>query len=119
MSRHADARYGQKPWTPGVSPEPVAPRWSYLGPFASNEERLTQQALQANTMPGPEIADLVRVPLPQVEILPDRFGFGDRTSPTIYDVVEVNRRYTNPRTSWFSGGPGSYSGTSRNTLGSV
>ena len=117
MTRHADARYDQKPWSPGVSPEPVARQFSYLGPWASNEERLTQQALQANILPGQDVADLVRLPFPQVELFPPRFGYGDRTSPTIFDVVDVDRRYTNPRSSWFSGGPGSYSGTSRNSLG--
>lgn len=115
-----DGRYDRsKPWTPGVAPKPIAPRYQYLGPFSSNEERLTQQAIQSAILPGEEIAALARVPLPQVELFPDRFGYGERTAPTIFDVVEVNRRYTEPRVAWFSGGVAGYSGTSRNTLGNT
>lgn len=117
-SRHADGRYDQKPWSPGVSPEPIARRWQFLGPFASNEERLTQQAIQANTLPAAELAAMVATPLPQVRPFPERFGY-ERTVPGIMDIIEVDRHYTEPRTSWFSGGPGGYSGSSRNSLGSV
>lgn len=115
-----DGQYDRtKTWQPGVNPQPMMPRYQYLGPFASNEERLTQQAIQSAVLPGNEIAEMARVNLPQINLFPPRFGYGERTAPTIWDIVEVNRRYTEPRTSWFSGGPGGYSGTSRNTLGSV
>lgn len=119
MTRHSDGRYDQKPWSPGVSPEPVAPRYQYLGPFASNEERLTQQAIQSVILPGAELAEMARVPMPQIDLFPPRFGYGERVEPGIMDVVEVDRRYQDPRVSWFSGGPGGYSGTSRNTLGNA
>lgn len=120
MTIRSDGRYDHtKPWVPQVSPQPVAPRWSYVGPWASNEERLTQQALQSTILPGEDVADLVRVPLPQVALFPDRFGYGDRTAPTIYDVVDVNRDNRNPRVSWFSGGVAGYSGSSRNALGNT
>lgn len=118
MPSSADGRYDHKPWVPQVSPEPVGPRFQFLGPFASNEERLTQQAIQANVLPGDEIGALVRNPIPQIELFPERFGY-DRTQPGILDIIEVNRRYDDPRVSWFSGGVAGYSGTSRNAFGSV
>lgn len=112
-----DGRYDQtKPWTPGVEPKPVGPRWQFLGPFASNEERLTQQAIQSNILPGAELGEMVRTPLPQINPFPDRFGY-DRTVPGILDIIDVNRHYSEPRASWFSGGPAGYSGASRNSLG--
>lgn len=119
MASMPDGRYDRtKPWVPGVAPKPIGPRWQFLGPFASNEERLTQQAIQAAVLPGEEIADLVRVPLPQVNPFPERFGY-DRRVPGILDIIDVDRRYSDPRISWFSGGPASYSGTSRNSLAGV
>lgn len=111
-----DGRYDRtKTWVPQVAPRPVGPRWQFLGPFASNEERLTQQALNAAVLPGAEIAEMVRTPLPQVDLFPERFGY-DRTVPGILDIIEVSRSYTDPRVSWYSGGVAGYSGTSRNSL---
>jgi hypothetical protein len=118
MTNIQDARYDHKPWSPGVAPGPMKPRSQYLGPFASNEERLTQQAIQANLLPGNELAEIVRPPLPQVVPFRDRYGYEDRV-PTIYDIVEVARNYTEPRVSWYSGGPGGYAGASRNSMGGI
>ena len=105
---------------PGQAPLPTGqpPRYTYLGPFASNEERLTQQALQSATLPGAELQDMVRPPLPQIDPFPSRYGF-DRRTPGIADIIEVSRRYTDPRVSWFSGGVAGYSGASRNSMGGV
>lgn len=114
----ADGRYDHKPWSSGMPPEPLVPRWQFLGPFASNEERLTQQAIQSNLIPGAEIAALVRTPLPQVNLFPERFGY-DRTVPGILDIIDVNRMHQDPRVSWFSGGVAGYSGMSRNAFGSM
>ena len=119
MANIPDGQYDRtKPWIPNVAPKPIAPRWQYLGPFASNEERMTQQAIQANNLPGMELAEIVRPPLPQVRLFPDRYGYEQRV-PDIYDVMDVSRSYTESRISWFSGGPAGYEGTSRNSLGSV
>lgn len=119
MPDSPDGRYDRdKPWVPGVAPAPVGPRWQFLGPFASNEERLAQQAIQSNILPGAEIADMVRTPLPQINLFPERFGY-DRTVPGILDIIDVNRLYQDPRVSWFSGGVAGYSGTSRNAFGSL
>lgn len=103
------------PWVPNVAPQPIAPRWQYLGPFASNEERLTQRALQAAVLPGAELAEMVRPPLPQVDPFRPRDGYSQR-SPSLLDIIEVGRTYTEPRVSWYSGGPAGYGGTSRNSL---
>jgi hypothetical protein len=122
-----DGNYDQtKPWAgPGDSganatnryaPTSAEKSWSYLGPWASNEERLTQQALVVATLPGITIQDIVRPNLPQLRLFPDRFGYGPRTQPDIEDVVSIDRVYTEPRVSWYSGGVGSYSGSSRNSL---
>lgn len=114
MPHSFDGRYDYtKPWTKA----PMQPKWSYNGPWASNEERLTQQALMVMTVPGIQIQQMVKAPLPQIQLFPDRFGYGDRQQPGIDDIVSINREYTEPRVSWYSGGVGSYSGTSRNDLG--
>jgi len=108
-----------KPWRAGVPADVVQPRWTYKGPWASNEERLTQQAIAVATIPGSEIQEMVRPNLPQLQLFPPRFGYGERTQPTIDDVVTIDRVYTEPRVSWYSGGIGSYSGSSRNSLAGV
>jgi len=105
-----------KPWRSGIPSDVVQPRWTYDGPWGSNEERLTSQALVVATMPGRVIQQKVRPPLPQIRLFPDRFGYGDRRQPEIDDVISVDREYMEPRVSWYSGGVGSYSGASRNGL---
>lgn len=107
----------------GASGVPTVPRYQYLGPFASNEQRLTQQAIQASLLPGDEVAELVRPQLPQVALFPPRFGY-ETTTIGVMDVMELDKpdlakHRNNPRVSWFSGGVAGYSGSSRNTLGSV
>jgi hypothetical protein len=114
MSYSFDGRYDYtKPWTQA----PQQPKWSYNGPWASNEERLTQQALMVMTVPGAQLQQMVKAPLPQIQLFPPRYGYGDRLQPGIDDIVSINRIYTEPRVSWYSGGVGSYSGSSRNDLG--
>ena len=105
-----------KPWRRGQPHDVVQPKWTYLGPWATNEQRLTQQALAVATIPGAQIQQMVRPPLPQIRLFPDRYGYGDRRQPEIEDVISVDRVYTEPRVSWYSGGVGSYSGASRNSL---
>ena len=122
MTQKADGRYDHtKPWTarPPFQPDQVAKRWQYNGPWTSNEERLTSQALMVMNIPGAEIAQMVRPPLPQIRLFPDRFGFGNRMQPDINDVISLDRVYTEPRVSWYSGSPAGYSGSSTNSLGSV
>jgi hypothetical protein len=119
MANTPDGVYDRtKPWRPPLKPDGVMPRWQYTGPFASNEERLTQQALMVATMPSDVIQKMVRPPMPQIQLFPDRFGY-DNTVRGIRDIIDLDRHYMEPRVSWFSGGPAGYSGTSRNDLGGV
>jgi hypothetical protein len=129
MTNQTNGQYDQtKPWAgPGDSganatnryaPTSSEQSWTYLGPWASNEERLTQQALVVASLPGAQLQQVVRPNLPQIRLFPDRFGYGLRTQPEIEDVVSIDRVYTEPRVSWYSGGVGDFSGSSRNSLGS-
>lgn len=99
--------YNRRPWD-------QRPDYSYLGPFSSNEERLLTQALAVADVPGSELSQVVRPPLPQVQLFPPRTGY-DRTALGIDDIVIVDRRYPT-RIAWFSGGTAGYSGSSRNSL---
>jgi len=124
MANSPDGRYDHtKPWTT-YSPSDDAyanpmPKFSYNGPWASNMERLTQQALMVMTIPGAQLQEMVRPALPQIRLFPDRFGFGNRTQPGIDDVISLDRVYNEPRISWYSGSPAGYSGADRNSIGSV
>ncbi len=107
----------------GANGVPSIPRHQYLGPFASNEQRLTQQAIQVGLLPADEVADMVQVPLPQVQLFPPRYGYETRTIG-IMDIMDLDKpdlakNRNNPRVSWFSGGVAGYSGASRNSLGQV
>ena len=105
-----------KPWaSQGGSNQP---NWTYNGPWSSNMERLTQQALMVATIPGVVLQEMVRPPLPQIQLFPDRFGYGDRKQPGIDEIVVIDRKYAEPRVSWFSGGVAGYQAAERNALGS-
>lgn len=117
MTQHFDGVYDHtKPWRAPLQPDQVAKRYSYNGPWASNMERLTQQALMVMNIPGKDIAAMVRPPIPQIRLFPDRFGYGDRSQPGIDDIVSIDRNYIEPRVSWYSGGVSGFQGASRNGL---
>lgn len=119
MTSHVDGVYDHtKPWRAPIQPDQVAKRWTYNGPWSSNMERLTQQALMVATIPGADIAAMVRPPLPQIQLFPDRYGY-NRVQPGIGDVITIDRKYHEPRISWYSGGPAGYTAASRNTLGNA
>lgn len=104
-----DGRYDHtKPWN-------TLPPWSINRPFASNEERLTTQALEAALIPGIELQELVRPPLPQVQLFPPRFGYRTREL-SIADIITGVDAVSFPSQN-YSGGPGGYEGTSRNSQG--
>lgn len=107
-----------KPWRAPVQPDQVAKRYSYLGPWATNQERLTQQALMVMSIPGADLQAMVRPPLPQIQLFPPRFGY-ERQQPGIDDIVNVDRNYTEPRVSWYSGGVAGYQAAERNGLGTT
>ena len=114
-SKYSDGVYARRPWT--APAEAAYPPQEYIGPFQSNQERLLSQSLAAWTMPRADLQEYVRPPLPQIRLFPDRLGYGDRSQPGIEDIVTIDRVYTEPRVSWYSGGAAGFGGTSRNYLG--
>jgi hypothetical protein len=125
MPNIPDGRYNTKPWDQPaeggiiVAPTSAEPNWNYLGPFSSNQERLTQQALAVATMTRRDIQRSVSAPLPQIRHNPDRFGYGDRTQPDIRDVISLDRAYQEQRSTWFSGADTNLTGSTRNSLEGV
>lgn len=124
MTQPVDGRYDRtKPWSSfraPIIPDQVAKKYQYNGPWSTNAERLVSQALMVMNIPGADIQAMVRPPLPQIRLFPDRYGFGEpRLQPGIEDVVTIDRVYTEPRVSWFSGGVAGYTAADRNALGSV
>jgi hypothetical protein len=114
-----DGRYDHtKPWAsrPPFQPDQVAKRWQYNGPWSSNEERLTSQALMVMNIPGADIQKMVRPTLPQIRLFPEKYGY-DRKVFGIDDIVTIDRNYVEPRVAWYSGGVAGYSGSARNELG--
>lgn len=107
-ARTPDTQYGQRPWT-------NKPRYSYLGPFDRNEERLVQQALSVMEMSSEEIQEVVGSPLSQIQQFPARLGY-ERTDVTVDSILGVSRNFPT-KISWFSGSSGGFSATSRNSLG--
>lgn len=112
--RMADGVYSRKPWQ--APPEAAYPPQAYIGPFASNHERLLSQSLAVNTMSGAEIQEYVRPPMPQIQLFPPRFGYTD-TEISIEDIIELPGRAQQRVESDFSQSPNTQQGTSRNTLG--
>jgi hypothetical protein len=116
--KFADGVYNRRPW---VAPlEAAMPPQEYIGPFASNQERLLSQSLAANTMPGAELQEYVRPPLPQIQMFPARYGYTENEL-TIEDIIGLKRNaLTQQRVeSDFSQTPNSTQSTSRNSLGQV
>lgn len=81
-------------------------------PWGSNEERLVQQSLDAQTMPA-EVLRFTAPPLPQIEPFRPRMGYGtkDERQATISTVLATGHYYPDRRTD-FSGRFSSYSGSS-------
>jgi hypothetical protein len=110
MYVHADGVLDPtKPWN-------APPNWNYLRPWATNEERLTQQALDAALISPQSLADTVRPPLGQVDLFPPRFGYR-RRALSITDVVGKDRIIDQNPAPNFSGGPAGSVGASRYSQG--
>jgi hypothetical protein len=107
----ADGRYLRRPW----DEDERTPRYDYVGPWATNEERLTGQALAAATVPGEDLSELVRPNISQIQLFPPRFGYRKREIG-IRDIMDVDEIYQQPRTN-FQGGLAGFEGTSRNAQG--
>ena len=114
--KFADGVYNHRPWTAPV--EAAYPPQQYIGPFQSNAERLTSQALAAWSMSGAEIQEYVRPPLPQIKLFPNRFGYTE-DEIGIEDLINLPRNVaaTQRVESDFSQTPNSTQSSSRNTLG--
>ena len=112
--RMADGVYSRKPWQ--APPEAAYPPQQYVGPFASNQERLLSQSMAVNMMTGAEIQELVRPPLPQVKLFPDRYGYTD-TELTIEDIIALPRVNQQRVESDFSQTPNTQESSSTNSLG--
>ena len=112
--RMSDGVYSRKPWQ--APPEAAYPPQAYIGPFASNQERLLSQSLAANLMTGEELQKYVRPPLPQVNLFPPRFGYTDNEL-TVADIIDLPRRGAQRVESDFSQTPNTTESSSRNDLG--
>ena len=114
-----DGVYDHSKGRPIVSedPEPNLLRYDYMGPFANAQEAFMVRALRAATMPGQLLQDLVRPPLPQVQLFPPRFGYRTREIG-ILDVMDVNEDFQPTRVD-FTREPGGYQGTARNVSESI
>ena len=118
MPNAFDGAYNvSKPW---VADERTAyPPQSYIGPFASNQERLVSQALAVGQMTSEEIQGYVRPNLPQVMLFPPKYGYPEE-EVGIKDIITLSGRPADQRVeSDFSQTPNSQQGTSRNTLGNT
>lgn len=115
--QQADSVYNRRAWSAPTADAPQPPQ-EYLGPFASNQERLLTQSLATWNMSASEIQEYVRPPLPQVKLFPARYGFTEYEI-TIEDIVQMPRRTATVQRveSDFSNTPNSTQSTSRNTLG--
>lgn len=104
---------------PILSEDPDASllRYDYMGPFANAQEAFMSRALRSATMPSALLQDLVRPPLPQIQLFPPRFGYRTRELG-ILDVLDVNNEFQPTRVD-FTGEKGSYQGTARNISESV
>lgn len=92
-------------------------RYDYMGPFANTQEALITRAIRSVTLPKQMIQDLVRPPMPNVQLFPPRYGYRTRELD-IMDIMNVDAEFQPTRTD-FSQSPGSFQGTSRNTSESI
>ena len=92
------------------------PPQAYIGPFASNQERVMSQALEVANMTAEEIQNMVRPNLPQIQLFPPKFGY-EVTEYGIRDIVELTGK---PQTRVdYSQQPTTTESTSRNALGNT
>ena len=114
MPNTPDGVYSRKPWQAPV--EAAYPPQAYIGPFASNQERLLTQALEVGQMTGKEIQEYVRPNIPQINLFPNRYGY-ETSELGIEDIIELPSRPGQRVESDFSQKPNTQQSSSRNTLG--
>ena len=107
MAQQPDTVYGNR------VDRPVSALYDLSRPWAPGEVAKTMQALATVEAPAEDLR-LLRPPLPQVPLLPPRFGYGHHVVD-VDDCMEVDRdpaiRYD------FSGSEGSYAGSSYPSTG--
>lgn len=120
MPNTPSGKYARRAWDKpvGVPVEAAYPPQAYIGPFASNQERLLSQSLAVNMMSAPEIQAMVRPNLPQIKLFPPRFGYMDEAYG-IQDIVELTGRSSIIQRTNFGQTQNEINSTSRNTLGTV
>jgi hypothetical protein len=101
----------------GEDPEPSLLRYDFMGPFANAQEAFMARALKSITMPAMLLPDLIRPPLPQIQLFPPRYGYRTRQIG-IQDVMDVNNTFQPTRVD-FTREPGGFQGTARNVSESV
>jgi hypothetical protein len=93
--------------------KPVSAGYDLSRPWAPGEQAKCAQALATVEAPAEEIR-MLRPPLPQVSLLPPRFGYGHDV-PDVEECMDLDRdpavRYD------FSGSEGSYAGSSYPSMG--
>lgn len=110
--KFGDGVYARKPWV--APPQAAMPPQEYIGPFQSNQERLLSQSLATWSMSGEEIQEMVRPPLPQIELFPARYGYLT-TEIGIADIIDMPGRPADRVD--YTKTPGIPESTGRNTLG--
>ena len=110
----ADSVYARRPWNNTPEPDEEVARYDYMGPYTSDQAMRLGQALSSTTVPSEYLADLVRPPLPQVQLFRSRYGYRTRELG-ISDIMDIDEIYLEPRVD--SGGNGGFEGTSRNSSG--
>lgn len=118
MTNAFDGQYDKtKPWVADTRIQ--YPPQAYIGPFASNQERVMSQSLAVHTMTSEEIQKYVRPALPQIQMFPERFGYAEEEIG-IKDIIQLNGRPMEQRVeSDFSQTPNTTESTSRNALGNT
>lgn len=121
----ADTNYDRtKPWREqplqvddGTYPAQAqpGPRYDYMGPFSSKQDELISRALLANTIPGVQLADIVRPPIPMIDPFRSRYGYRTRQIG-IADLMNVDELYTEPPVRYDAADQG-WEGTLRNAQG--
>jgi hypothetical protein len=112
-----DSVYDHSKGRPITSEDPGI-RYDYMGPFKDTQEALLTRAVRSVTLPKEMVQDIVRPPLPQIQLFPARYGFTE-DEISVEDIIDMPRRGQQRVESDFSQTPNTTQSTSRNTLGNV
>lgn len=91
-------------------------RYDYIGPFATVQDSLISRALNAVTMPGDRLQEIVRPNLPQIQLLPPQMGYRTRALG-IKDIMNVNEDFSPNPVRVDTYGSAGAQGTARNAQG--